>query len=104
MRWESIRQLGGAHRARLAAEAEKAFGDCQAMCKLGMWYRGGEEGFPKNKELAYKWYKRAADKRDVKGMGAAGYRLVQGIGVAKNISEGVHLTTLAAELGSNFEA
>ena len=77
-------------------------GDCQAMCKLGMWYRGGEEGFPKNKELAYKWYKRAADKRDVKGMGAAGYRLVQGIGVAKNISEGVHLTTLAAELGSNF--
>jgi len=76
-------------------------GDADAMFNLGNWYRDGQFGLTRNDEESYKWYKQAADLKDTRGMVAAGWRLVTGVGVEKNVSHGMVLVASAAEMGSD---
>lgn len=81
-------------------------GEEDAMYKLGCWYGHGKKGLRKDSGLAYEWYRKSADHGCVKGMAAAGYHLVKGLGVEMNKVEGMSLLGMAtyARGGSDFAA
>lgn len=81
-------------------------GEEDAMYKLGCWYGHGKKGLRKDSSLAYQWYRKSADHGNVKGMAAAGYHLVKGLGVDMNRVEGMSLLGMAthAHGGSDFAA
>jgi len=81
-------------------------GEEDAMYKLGCWYGHGKKGLRKDSGLAYQWYRKSADHGCVKGMAAAGYHLVKGLGVEMNRVEGMSLLGMAtyARGGSDFAA
>lgn len=58
-----------------------------------------------DEEIAYQWFKRAADKRHIKGMAMAGECLLHGSAVDETSEEtfcqGLYYTAVAAELGSD---
>lgn len=78
-------------------------GDTVAMNELGDWYNEGSHGLSVDESAAFKWVKKAADKRDARGLTTAGLLLVRGCdGVEQNTTYGVALTSAAAELGSDL--
>ena len=85
---------------RWKERAEK--GETDAMYLLALSHHHGDYGLKTNEEEAYKWYKKGSDAGNVYCMAAAGECLIFGIGTAANVSEGLVLTTLAAERGSTF--
>mmetsp|Transcript_4397 Transcript_4397/g.9920 ORF Transcript_4397/g.9920 Transcript_4397/m.9920 type:complete len:290 (-) Transcript_4397:282-1151(-) len=76
-------------------------GDVDAMYILGLWYENGSFGLVQNVEEAYKWFKKAADLKDTRGMALAGWCIANGVGVRKSLSHGMMLLTLASERGSD---
>ena len=88
--------------AKMRQRAES--GDAVAMCHLGVYYQAGEQGLQKNKQEAYRWFKRAADLGHASGMANAGECLLLGLGVEKNEIHGMLLCTHAATMGSRYGA
>ena len=85
-----------------ATMREAEGGDTEAMVSLGGWLAYGKKGLRKNKEEAFRWFKMAADCRDVRGMACTGRRLIAGDGVKRNVSSGIVLLTTAANRGSDW--
>eukprot|EP00978_Attheya_sp_CCMP212_P024021 scaffold74754_cov41-Attheya_sp.AAC.1 len=77
-------------------------GDTKAMFKVGMMYFMGKKGVTTDRELAYNWLKKAADKGNIKGLAWVGSILVHGHGVGKNSTLGVAFSAMAAEGGSDL--
>ncbi|QZE13452.1 sel1 repeat family protein [Halosquirtibacter laminarini] len=65
--------------------SEQGVGD--AMCNLAKLYRTGRGGIPKNKELAFKYYKMAADINHSIGVFWTGKCYYRGEGTEKNYDE-----------------
>lgn len=79
-------------------------GDTVAMNIVSRYYRRGKNGFKKNAKLACKWAEKAHSAGNVKGTAKLGRLLIFGEGVEKNVVQGMVLTTMAAERGSNVAA
>lgn len=77
-------------------------GDARSMHQLSKWYFCGKNTLPKCNRTGHMWLKKAADKRHPIAMADMGHRLMKGNGVAKQKSQGLVLTSAAAELGSDF--
>ncbi|CAB9517637.1 unknown protein [Seminavis robusta] len=73
-------------------------GDGQAM------YSAGINGFEKNLQLAYAWYKKSHEAGNVKGTACLGQCLVRGLGVTNKVAPGMHCLTHAANNGSDYAA
>ena len=91
-----------AQRAAKKAEQDKALvedfemrekkGDVDAMLKLASWYIKGTHRLPVDPSKAYTLYKKAADLyEDSKGQEKAGYMLIKGRGVPKDLEGGIEL-------------
>lgn len=79
-------------------------GDVEAMTVLSRWYRLGLKGHKVDHSKSYNWCSRAADGGHVISMARAGEALRSGIGIQKNIIEGMCMLYLAASQGSNVGA
>ncbi|CAB9506651.1 Sel1 domain protein repeat-containing protein [Seminavis robusta] len=79
-------------------------GNGNAMFLAGIKYRDGEEGFKKDKKLAFQWYKKAQEAGNVKGKAMVGWCYLDGAGVTKQQSPGLFHLTDAASQGSDFAA
>ena len=82
-----------------AWKKEAEDGDAHAMVAIGEAYDDGTHGLAVSIEEAFKWYKKAADLRNITGMAYAGYHLLMGNGVKKNSTHGMALVAAAAEMG-----
>jgi hypothetical protein len=84
--------------AALRVKAEG--GDAVAMTDLGFAYRDGSHGLKTDLTQAFTWFKRAADLKDVYGLGACGVAYVNGKGVERSSTRGIAMISAAATLGS----
>jgi len=82
----------------LRARAEQ--GDPHAMGRLGFSYRDGTRGLKKDPKEAFKWFKKAAALRDPPAATSCGVAYINGSGVERNHTRGIHMVTIAATLGS----
>jgi hypothetical protein len=88
---------------KLLAKAQA--GDAYLMYFLGVNYECGRKGFKQDFQLAFHWYKKGHEAGNVNATAVVGCWLAGGRhGVARNQSEGLLLTALAAERGSDFAA
>ena len=90
--------------ARRCAEGDGETGDVESMVRLGSWYYQGARGMPRDQTLAYKWYRRAADRGSVRGMAVVGSFLVIGVGVERSEVEGMSLLGMGVQGGSDYAA
>ena len=79
-------------------------GDLGAMCDLGGWYYYGTNGLVKNFEIAYSWFKKAADLGHARSKANVGFMQYLGRGVKQNIAEGALHLGMTAEMGSPHAA
>jgi U-box domain len=79
-------------------------GDVEAMESVACRYFRGSHGFPRDKELAGYWSKKAHSGGSVFGMGMTGMFLANGTGCVKNEKEGVMYLAMAAGEGSDWAA
>jgi TPR repeat protein len=88
---------------KLLAKAQA--GDAYSMYSLGHDYEYGSNGFEQDYKLAFHWYKKGHEAGDLTATALVGRWIIDGRhGVAKNRSEGLLLTALAAERGSDWAA
>lgn len=73
-------------------------GDPAGQFKLGKMYDKGE-GVPKDRELALKWYRKAADQGYAEAQLLLGIIYDQGVGVAKDYAQALEWYRKAAEQG-----
>jgi TPR repeat protein len=82
----------------LRAEAEG--GDAESMCALARLYAAGTHGLRKDFAQSFKWYKRAADLKDVEGLTNCAVSYLNGEGVERSCPRGIAMLGAAAALGS----
>ena len=71
-------------------------GDVSVAVELGLGYMNGKNGCTRDPKEAFRWFKKAADKLDRKGLYWAAYCYLFGLGVEENESAGIQLMSLAA--------
>ena len=76
-----------------------ANGDADAQNKIGICYKLGLAGFPKDAEKAVEWFKKAAEKNNTKAFFNLAMCLHNGQGIEKNEKESAQCFKKAAELG-----
>jgi TPR repeat protein len=86
--------------AALRVKAEG--GDAVAMRNLGVSYRDGSHGLREDLTLAFTWFKRAADLKEVQGLAACGIAYLNGHGVERSNVRGIAMISVAATLGSEY--
>lgn len=79
-------------------------GDTDAMCDLGDWHYHGRNGLSLDHNVAYQWYKRAADLHSVRGTAEQALSLSRGQGVEMDKTHGGALMAMAAGMGSDLGA
>lgn len=84
----------------LIKEAED--GNAKAMEELGLKYKEGSNGFPKDLKLAYTWSKKAHESGMVKGTARMTRALLYGDGVKRCPKDGIVFMSMAAAQGSDF--
>ena len=92
------------NKKKLRIVKEKAEnGDADAMHQIGIWYHNGMCGLEQSYADAFKWYIKASNAGNAKGMALAGSFMIWKDGnVANDVPEGLHLLHDAAEMGSNY--
>ena len=78
-------------------------GSAEAMYIIGKWYENGMRGLEQSYADAFKWYGKASNAGNAKGMALSGSFMIWKYGnVANDVPEGLHLLHSAAEMGSNY--
>ena len=76
----------------------------KAILSVANKYFYGSNGFERDLEMSYVWYKRASALGNVRGVAFMGYMLATGVGVEKNEEEGISLLWTAVRKGSDWAA
>lgn len=74
-------------------------GDMSAAVELGLGYMNGKDGCGEDPEEAFRWFSKAADKLDRKGLYWVAYCYLNGEGVEEDEVAGIQQMTMAADLG-----
>lgn len=79
-------------------------GDMRAMKQVAFNYGQGQNGFGEDRKESYNWYQKASEDGSVIGMSKVGEYLLHGIGVDKDIAQGMMYLGMAEGRGSDFAA
>ena len=74
-------------------------GGMSAAVELGLGYMNGKDGCGEDPEEAFRWFSKAADKLDRKGLYWVAYCYLNGEGVEEDEVAGIQQMTMAADLG-----
>jgi len=80
--------------------AERGYAEAQAY--LGVHYRDGTPGVPKDKKQAFFWFRKAADQDNITGQYMVGKCYEDGVGVDPDIAEALKWYRLAADQGNDY--
>jgi TPR repeat protein len=75
-------------------------GDAEAQFRLGLNYRSGDDGFPKDQVQAWTWIRKAAQRGNVAAQTTLAFALANGSGVTKDDAEAVSWYRKAALQGN----
>ena len=75
-------------------------GDVESMCKMGFYYREGTPCVYKRDVSSVWWFKKASELKNVAATTALGLAYINGLGIARNVTRGISLITIAATMGS----
>jgi len=74
----------------------------KAQGKVAGWYRYGRNGMEKNKNMAFEWAKKAADRNDMYGQLQLGHAYNFGEGVDEDVSMALSWYEKAANQGCTY--
>ena len=81
-------------------EQRAAAGDMKAQVELGFNYRDGKNGYARNAEQAFYWFKQAAEQGSREGQNCLGNCYHRGLGCAVNLNQAFYWYKQSADAGA----